>query len=453
MTGSFVIADLIKIRSTDFFPIRTFISILPMLCIVWGWLLYHFKMYESIRKRRILDILFIVFKVSFLGVIILGSYLYVVGIYNVKLLFNFTLISAVLIIMEKIALMYLFVYLRKIQIHFRNIIVVGTGKRAQNFIDLLNRNAEWSIRIVGLVDEKETVGTEVMNTKVIGSLNDLATILKENVIDEVVFILPRNWLSRLEDYVKICESVGVRVSIAVDFFTFSFAKLKTIDIHGMPFLSMDTMPYNVWHLFVKRLCDIFISLIVLMLIMPLLIICALVIKLTSQGPVIFKQRRLGLNGRIFTLYKFRTMVEGAEKMLNEVKKLSETEGPVFHSRNDPRVTSVGRFLRMTSLDELPQLINVLIGDMSLIGPRPPLPEEAEAYERWQRRRLSLRPGIVCTWQVTRRFNPDFRDWVQMDLDYIDNWSLSLDLKILLRTLPAIIKGWKYWRSGNSGKTA
>jgi len=392
------------------------------------------------------EIFFAIWITAILEVIILGSYFFLIGVYNVNLFLILTLIIAGLISLEKIALKYLFNHLYKEGVYFRNILVVGSGKRSQDFLKLIHKNTEWRIKVVGLVDEEEMVGSEIENTKVIGSFNDIEKILEEMVVDEVIFILPRKWLNSLEEYIKICENVGVKVSIAVDLFSSSISKPRIVEIYGAPFLSMDTTPHNVWHLFIKRVIDFVAALVLLIFSIPIFIICAIAIKLTSPGPIIFSQKRLGLNGRTFTLYKFRTMIVGADKMLSEVRSLSETSGPVFHSRNDPRVTSIGRFLRMTSLDELPQLINVLLGDMSLIGPRPPLPEEAEEYERWQRRRLSLRPGIVCTWQVTKRFEPDFQEWVQMDLDYIDNWSLGRDFKILFKVLPAILKGWRYWRS-------
>lgn len=192
--------------------------------------------------------------------------------------------------------------------------------------------------------------------------------------------------------------------------------------------------------------DIVISLLALISTLPVFIISAIAIKLTSAGPVLFRQKRCGLYGRVFTIYKFRTMIVDADKMIEKVRHLNESKGPVFHARNDPRVTPAGRILRMLSLDELPQLINVLKGDMSLVGPRPAIPEEVEKYGRWQRRRLSFRPGIVCTWQVNNRFQPDFQQWMQMDLDYIDNWSLSLDIRILLKIFPSLLKGVVHWQT-------
>jgi exopolysaccharide biosynthesis polyprenyl glycosylphosphotransferase len=186
--------------------------------------------------------------------------------------------------------------------------------------------------------------------------------------------------------------------------------------------------------------DIAGSAIALVVSSPVMLIIAVLVKLTSRGPAIYRQVRCGLYGRRFVLYKFRSMCEGAEDVLWEIKHLNEMDGPVFKMRNDPRVTPFGRILRKSSLDEWPQFWNVLKGDMSLVGPRAPLPEEVKEYSRWQRRRLSVKPGITCLWQVSGRNEIDFQEWMKLDLFYIDNWSLLLDLKILLRTLPVVLMG-------------
>ena len=205
-------------------------------------------------------------------------------------------------------------------------------------------------------------------------------------------------------------------------------------------LTFTTAPYNPIALGIKRAADLLGSIVLLILLAVPMLIFAVVVKLTSPGPVLFKQRRSGLYGREFTMYKFRSMVADAEQRRAELTAANEMGGPVFKMRHDPRVTPFGRFLRRYSLDELPQLWNVLKGDMSLIGPRPPLPAEVQKYERWQRRRLSMRPGLTCIWQVTDRNRATFEKWMEYDLDYIDHWSLWLDFKIALQTIPAVLKG-------------
>jgi exopolysaccharide biosynthesis polyprenyl glycosylphosphotransferase len=228
--------------------------------------------------------------------------------------------------------------------------------------------------------------------------------------------------------------------VAMNFFQNRVARIEIEELEGIPFLTFTTTPSNESQLAFKRLLDIAVSLLILGLSLPVILVAALAIKLSSPGSVLFKQERIGLNGRIFTLYKFRTMIENADQRRSEVSHLNEMSGPVFKVKSDPRVTTVGRILRKFSLDELPQLWNVLKGDMSLVGPRPPVPEEVRSYHRWHRRRLSMKPGLTCLWQISGRNNIDFDRWMKLDLQYIDNWSPSLDLKILLRTIPAVLSG-------------
>lgn len=447
IVGSFLFVILLKnIFGNEPMPMMSYFVFLPLVILVWVSLLYFMGMYRSFGTKKIHEMFFIIMKAALLGNILWVSYMYIFNLRYVTARFIIItfFITAVFITIEKLALISLFRYQQKMGINLRRILIVGAGRRAQNFMKVVKKNTEWNIKIIGIVDEEKKVGTMVGDSKVIGSLKDIAMIIEDEVVDEVVFILPRRWLNNLDEYVLSCEKIGIKVSIAVDLFTPSIAKMKITELFDVPFLTIDSTSYNVWHLYIKRLFDFFVSIVLLTITSPVFIICTVIIKLTSQGPVFFKQKRVGLNGRLFTLYKFRTMVIGADKMLNEVKHLSESKGPVFHSRNDPRVTAFGKILRMISFDELPQLVNVLNGDMSIIGPRPPLPEEAEQYETWQKRRLSFRPGIVCLWQVTKRFQPDFNEWVQMDLYYIDNWSLGLDLKIFLMTFPAILRGFRYW---------
>jgi exopolysaccharide biosynthesis polyprenyl glycosylphosphotransferase len=199
------------------------------------------------------------------------------------------------------------------------------------------------------------------------------------------------------------------------------------------------MKYQKTFLFLKRVLDISGSAFLLILSVPIFLLIAFLIKVTSKGPVFFKQIRSGLNGKKFVMYKFRSMVDGAEGMKKDLEKMSELRGPVFKIKSDPRVISIGRILRRTSFDELPQLINIFKGEMSLVGPRPPLPEEVEKYEEWQRRRLFMKPGLTCLWQISGRSEVDFDKWMKLDMDYVDQWSLWLDIKILLKTVPAVIR--------------
>jgi len=275
---------------------------------------------------------------------------------------------------------------------------------------------------------------------VLGRLDDLGQILEREVLDEVVLGARRARLDRIEEAVRLCEEQGVGVKVLLDFFPNSTSRIAVEELEGMPVLSFATAPTDVAPLAAKRIFDLVVSVAALVLLAPLFLGIALAVKLDSPGPVFFRQRRVGLNGREFWMWKFRSMCDGAEAMQPALAALNEMVGPTFKASQDPRVTRVGRWLRRTSLDEFPQFWNVVKGEMSVVGPRPPIPSEVKEYQRWQRRRLSVRPGLTCTWQVSGRSEVDFDRWMELDLHYIDHWSLWHDLSIVLRTIPAVLLG-------------
>jgi exopolysaccharide biosynthesis polyprenyl glycosylphosphotransferase len=330
--------------------------------------------------------------------------------------------------------------IRKRGYNYRNVLVVGTGSRARQFMSLIKRRGEWGLKVVGVIDEDAAPACpEVDGHRVLGSLRDAEQILHEHVIDEVVFIIPHSWFGKIEEVIALCETEGIRVNVAVDVFDRKFAKARQTALEEFLLLQLDRTPIKTWQLFVKGAVDIALSGALLVLLSPVFVLVALATKATSKGPVLWRQTRCGLNGRKFTLYKFRTMVEHAESLLPELRARNEMKGPVFKMADDPRVTPLGRVLRKFSVDELPQLWNVFKRDMSIVGPRPPLPEEVKAYSSWQRRRLSMRPGITCLWQVQGRNRiTDFDEWARLDLHYIDHWSIFADLRILAKTVPAVL---------------
>lgn len=273
-------------------------------------------------------------------------------------------------------------------------------------------------------------------------LADLGTIISHEPVDEVIVALPlRRRRDLIEKIVEACEEQGIMVRVRTDLFDLRVARPQVDTIDGVPVVTIRSGPDDGWQLVLKRVIDILGSAALLLLLAPLLLLVALLIRLDSPGPVLFMQERVGLNRRRFKLLKFRTMVQEADKKQELFEALNEADGPVFKIKNDPRVTRLGRILRQFSIDELPQLINVLKGEMSLVGPRPlPLRDVKLIDAQWHKRRFSVKPGLTCLWQVNGRSDVSFERWVRMDLEYIDTWSLSLDLKILLKTIPVVFRG-------------
>ncbi len=332
--------------------------------------------------------------------------------------------------------------LRRQGVDGHRVLVVGCGEQAIAFASALKRNSPWNNRFVGHV----TVPGENVDSAaepLVGELEKLASILDSQPVDEVVFAVPGYEAERFSTALAACDERGVDVLLTMpSMLPPSSAKFEIASVTGfdLPMLGMSRVPTSQGRLLVKRLLDISGALFGLLLASPVLLGAALAIKLGSRGPVFFSQVRAGRHGRKFRMLKFRSMVVDAEALRAKLEHLNEMGGPVFKIKHDPRITRVGRFLRSTSIDELPQLFNVLLGDMSLVGPRPPLPSEVTQYEAWQRRRLSVKPGLTGLWQVSGRNQVDFEQWMELDLQYIDNWSLWLDLKIIARTVPAVLRG-------------
>jgi len=445
--ASFLIALLLRdYLDLSFEPeMPSFTEYLPTLLLVislWVIMLWSFGVYESMRGKRFTRLFWSLLEASLAAMLAFSAVAFLLNVEFLSRTFIITFFATAvsLLTIEKWCALTLLRYVRRKGLNFRVVLIVGSGPRALKFARMIESHGEWGIRVLGHIDEPEMMGRVVGNSRVIGTFDDMARILDENVVDEVVFVMPRRWLDRLDGYVRVCEKVGVNATIAFDLFDTAIAKPVIREVDGWPLITLDSTPHDFIYLSLKRVLDFAGALFGLIVLAPLFFLTALAIKATSRGPVFFKQVRCGVNGRTFKILKFRTMVVDAEKRLAELKRLNELEGPVFKIRNDPRITPIGRFLRKTSLDELPQLINVVKGDMSLVGPRPPIPAEVERYERWQRRRLSMRPGITCIHEVVARNDKDFNNWMKLDLEYIDNWAFGLDFKILTRTVLAVIKG-------------
>jgi exopolysaccharide biosynthesis polyprenyl glycosylphosphotransferase len=431
------------------FPLSDYLKILPVVLIIWTLLFFSHHAYHSHRTVPITSEIGSTLRIVVMGIVLLATIAWLVPLQQLSRSWFvlFGVLSAIFLVSEKIFLRLVARYFRLRGLNYRTVVVVGTGRQAREIVSVIEAHRQWGYKILGFITDGHRLPGEWGRYRVLGGIGELKKILESasdgqsEPIDEVVFALTRRKLEACESVFELCEELGIRTRVAMNFFPNTVARVELEELEGIPFVTYTTTPSNEMHLFGKRILDLSLAAILLILSLPIMVAAAVAIRLTSSGSVMFTQQRVGLNGRIFKLYKFRTMWEDAHLRRQEVFHLNQMRGgPVFKAKADPRITPVGRFLRKFSLDELPQLWNVLRGDMSLVGPRPPIPEEVNMYERWQRRRLSMKPGLTCLWQVSGRNDVDFDRWIELDLQYIDNWSPSLDLKILLRTIPAVLSG-------------
>jgi exopolysaccharide biosynthesis polyprenyl glycosylphosphotransferase len=324
---------------------------------------------------------------------------------------------------------------------FLKVLIVGSGRRARLLADQLQNEVEWGVSIIGFLDPEGRCAGRRKDDDIIGHVSEVSRVLRDNVVDEVIVAVPRALVDDVQAIVDACQEEGVKLRFMADLYDFEAARMSLAMVRGIPLLTLEPVAMSEQSLIVRRMLDIAVVLIAAAIVVPLLLVLAIAIKLDSPGPVFFTQERVGLHKRRFRMIKLRSMIVDAEARMSEVEHLNEVKGPNFKIKDDPRITRVGRFLRKSSLDEVPQLINVLRGEMSLVGPRPMSLRDVDLFDKGiQRKRFSARPGMTCLWQVSGRSDLDFDDWLKLDLYYIDNWSLWLDLKILFRTIPTVLKG-------------
>lgn len=413
--------------------------------VAWFWAAWSMRLFRAGQKD---DLIFQLYNVTKAAVVSLCfSALAVIYMSTVtprpEVLTNFGAFAFVLIATYR-ALICLGLWgVRQYGFNFSHVVLVGVNERTLHLAETLFGHSRFGYKIVGIIED-DVQRVEMLrqyNLKYLGSFQDLDRVLSENIVDEIHICLPvRSYYETIQSMAHLCVSVGVSVRLVADLFPLRLATSRLHQIEDIPMLSLSTVPESNFQLALKRLMDICGSLVLLVALLPIFVIVALLIRIDSAGPVFFLQERVGRNQRRFKMIKFRSMVIDAEQKREALMELNEADGPVFKIRNDPRVTRVGRIIRKYSIDELPQLINVLYGEMSLVGPRPLPPWEIE-HQSWnQRRRLSVKPGMTGLWQVSGRSDLSFKEWVNLDLKYIDSWSIFLDLWILLKTAAAVLRG-------------
>jgi exopolysaccharide biosynthesis polyprenyl glycosylphosphotransferase len=319
------------------------------------------------------------------------------------------------------------------------VLIIGSRDRAKELTRALRNQSMWGVEIIGYLDpDPKVVGGSVDGIPIIGSVANITECLKDNVVDEVIIAISRSMLTDVEPLVEACEQEGIPLRFMADVFNVQVARVSLMQMGNIPLLTLEAVAQDEDQLFLKRLFDVTLTLLAMPLFLPIMAVTAIAIKLDSPGPVFFVQQRVGLRKHLFPMFKFRSMQVDAEEQLKKIEHLNEAEGPIFKMSDDPRVTRVGRFIRKTSIDELPQLFNVLRGEMSLVGPRPMSIRDVDLFDTGiQRKRFSVKPGITCFWQISGRSNLPFSKWLELDLQYIENWSFALDLKILLKTPAAV----------------
>lgn len=433
------------IETPDYF------SLLLMIIVIWyvtlGFMPVRYNYAAKMTGAMVME----VFKgvTASTIILVLGMYIFKIADVSRLLIFLFYLMDLIVLISIRLIMQRL-VFSKHTDYFKRFILILGSRATAKEIIDLVHKQRDTDIIIVGCIEiKREDVGKIVSSgVQVIGTMEDLRDILLHQVIDEILITMSLNEIDNSEWYLSFINSFGITVRIIPYWYIRKFmSKHASEGFEIESFLSEPALTISRGQekkdaLLVKSVMDYVLAILVLIVTSPVVVVILLLIKIFSPGPVLYKQIRCGLYGRKFPLFKFRTMIPGAEEMQDSLSAYNEASGPAFKIKKDPRIIPyVGTLLRKVSLDEIPQFLNVIRGEMSVVGPRPPIPSEVEKYELWQRRRLSMKPGITCLWQIQPRRNDiSFEQWMDMDMNYIDHWSIGLDMYIILKTIPAIISG-------------
>jgi len=425
-------------------------SALIIIFAIWLILIQILESDLVYRRTPVWNIIKTTAVISFIGVTttITLDFLLKTDLFKRSTIGFFGIISFILLVLKRGSMKYFLSSIRQEGFDPKNILIVGSHKRAERIVHEFNEHREYGLRIRSILDpDPDRIGKAVNDMQVTGDMSDFKNISKNLEIDEVFFAVDLNMIENIHDIFTYLDTIGVSYHMMINESVHSYSD-KHLNIHpvstnyyGMPMLSFHAISASHFKLYVKNGIEKVFAVILIIFSFPVLLLFGLLVYLTSKGPILFKQERVGLHGRKFYQYKLRSMIVDAEGLKDQLAHLNEQSGPVFKIKNDPRLTRLGKFMRKYSIDELPQLFNILWGSMTLIGPRPPVPSEVNEYKDIHHRRLSMKPGITGLWQVSGRNKiQDFNKWVKLDLEYIDNWSFTMDFKIMLKTISTVLSG-------------
>lgn len=434
---------IVNLIETDYFNFTIdYIYMLLLIIPTWALLLKTLNLGTIPRTRSTLSVLFKLLNFNFIGFLLIFLYKHIFNleIFSHYVIILFTVVNLFSLFLLRMIIFRVFKYFRVNGHNVHNVILYADNKSDQLISDMFNHK-EWGFRILMIISNSSVIREKYSKkVRVLPDKISIKDLIKFDIVDEVIYCKSLFDPSKVQDLIQTCEEIGVIFRLQSNLSPMTYTNAYLTNFNDTPFLTFNTTPKNNLALTWKSFMDFWISFAILFLLSPFMLLVSIMIKMTSRGPIVFKQERVGLRGRKFHIYKFRTMVNNAEELKKKLMEMNESDGPAFKIKKDPRITSIGRLLRKTGLDELPQLFNVLKGEMSLIGPRPPLPEEVDKYVRWQLRRLSVKPGITCTWQLfPNRNDVIFEKWMKLDMQYIDNWSLKADFILFFKTILTVFR--------------